>query len=455
MRKGIMAMESMDEVVDVPEVDVTDFVEAPEASMIEMNDAAAEVADVDEGITEAVDTAETLDAMQDSMAEAVEEGGISEPAADAIRVAVEHMTSRLGFPRSVKVFPAMEGFSDKATRVQSTKIAMESIGENVKKIWAAIVAAFDRAVEWVKKFFAQLMDTSVRLVARADSLSKVATAKKSEKAPIDAKISAGGPLGGFAKQLHVGGVVSSGSEFTSAFVKYVKSAGDLSFAQFKLAEDGQAAMAALMTTVGDDAAFISAGQGMVATFAEAAVGQTSANKDMGGEGMEVKEEKLSFGDKSFFSVIVTDDSKAVTMAGKVKFTIGDTTGSKKAEVTTKDVTPLSPSEVISVTKVAKTHMEAYAGFKKAISAIEGAQATIKKEMANLVKEASKDAGSKASANSKNASAIARAYISAVTAGSSSLRSYDISVCKAALDYCGASLKLLPGAKKEEKAPAKA
>ena len=93
-------------------------------------------------------------------------------------MAVESIYARLGVQRSS--YPALESFSGKTGRKRATQLAIEDIKETVKKIWAAVVNAFQKIIDFVKNFFGKLFDGNRKLLARINALEKKATASKGE-----------------------------------------------------------------------------------------------------------------------------------------------------------------------------------------------------------------------------------------------------------------------------------
>lgn len=415
MRKGIMAMEGLEEViaaetpaVEAPPVvepadtqveDATAFIDAPEAELVEASDCAAEVVAVDDEIGEAEDTAETLGQMETAVAASVEEGGMSEPVAEAVRVAVEHFRTRLGFPKTAKkVFPAMEGFKEPGgDRVKHTKLALEGIQDTIATIWKAIVAAFAKAVEWVSKFYKHITDGAVRLKARAGKLAEAAKALEGKSAAADAKVAvpkALGPVGG---------------DFVQKFGEFTKAAAGASAEQLKLAKDGSAALNDMLNGVLDGGSFDKAKE----RFVRAKGGEQSVD--------------VGFGN-----------------------TFNGTGITRGASGEAGDAAPLSAKEVLAVAAAAESHLAAYDGFSEAIAAIKKASDAAIKTSKSLTKAGENEGFAE---RSKEASKAAREFVQLSTRGAQALRSYDITVTGAALAFGAASLKAIGGAK--EAAPAAA
>ena len=66
---------------------------------------------------------------------------MDEAAAEMASIAIESIRNRLGIRAQTRLVPATESFGNTNTRVVSTKLVVEEIGETLKRIWAAIKAA--------------------------------------------------------------------------------------------------------------------------------------------------------------------------------------------------------------------------------------------------------------------------------------------------------------------------
>lgn len=172
LRKGLvfameegLADEVSEEVVPASELEV----ERGDSEITENSN------DIEEMVTateEAVADAESLGEIQDVMQESVDEGeGLPEEAAEIAEVAVESICRRLGISNT-KIIPAMESFGSKHSRLSATKIAIESIGDTLKKIWEAIKAAFIRVWDKIKTFFIGFTKNTQALSNHLDDLKK-------------------------------------------------------------------------------------------------------------------------------------------------------------------------------------------------------------------------------------------------------------------------------------------
>lgn len=158
MRRGLvlaMEEEGMAEVeegaVDALQAEVTD-------DIMESSEETASIESMVVAIEEAVEDTETLGDIQEVVADSVETGeGIPPAAAEVAEIAVEAICARLGIVGQ-RVIPSMESFGSANSRVAASRIAMEGIGEQLKKIWEAIKKAFQtvwtKIKDWFAKFFA-------------------------------------------------------------------------------------------------------------------------------------------------------------------------------------------------------------------------------------------------------------------------------------------------------------
>lgn len=440
-----MAFESMDDNVDGG-ADVAEFVESAESDIIEMDEANNNIQGLDDGMDEAEETADTLDKMGESLGEAAEDGGISEPAAEAVRVAVEHLCARIGMPAGSRVMPSMENFGDRSSRVTATMEAMDGIKDRAKSIWEAIVKVFNQAIDWVKDFFRKLTDGSLKLKKRAETIAKNAKALGSKTIKADGKVSAGG----FAKQLAIDGKAPVGTAFAAVFETYTKKISGINASQKSFSEKGKAAVKEVMATVTTEGKVKEKANDFLKIFELPPNAKQSSNNDFKIDDTNLIEVDLGLGNKSYYCRIPKPGSEAkeasaVTEALKnTKMFVADKTGATGLENLEKETTPLSKEDVISVADKVKTHMDLYKDFAKEIKALEESRDSVRKGMDKLKNAFSED--------DRTAARLTKVYISAATAGASALRSHDIKTCKAALDYCAASLKSAgaPEAKKEGK-----
>lgn len=179
------------EVVEVADNEIDEQV-------VEAGELQEEVSSIDEGVVAVNDGEEAGDQLAevaDVIEQTVEQGeGLDPVAAEAIRIAVEAICTRVG-ASTKNMYPlyATENFHSKASRVANSKIALESIGETIKNIWEKIVAFLKRLVAkvtgfWKKlafnvqgtqKAIAELLKKVEKLEGNADSKDKTIVAPNS------------------------------------------------------------------------------------------------------------------------------------------------------------------------------------------------------------------------------------------------------------------------------------
>lgn len=147
-----------------------DHANSLETDMLEVVDHAA---DIDAIVGEAQETAavsEALEQIRDVLKVAAKEGGIDRHSAACVGIATQALYDRVGI--RAQAMPALESFGGTSSRVSATRIAMESIGEQLKKIWEAIVNAFKKAIAWVVEFYQKVTGAATKMGARAEELKK-------------------------------------------------------------------------------------------------------------------------------------------------------------------------------------------------------------------------------------------------------------------------------------------
>ena len=144
--------------------------DSAEADLVEAADISADVEAGSAEIEQATADADTLTRIADTAQASEEDGGMDPVAAEVAEIAVEAIYARLGV-RSTS-YPALESFSGRTGRVRATRIAVEEMMDTVKKVWAAVVTAFRKIIDFVKSFFGKLFDGNRKMEARANALQK-------------------------------------------------------------------------------------------------------------------------------------------------------------------------------------------------------------------------------------------------------------------------------------------
>lgn len=108
----------------------------------------------------------SLSSIADIMETANDDNGLDSTSAQILDVGTENIYTRLGV---TKVNTALESvnFGSTQTRKQSTQVALESISNVLKNIWAAIVYALKRTANFIREFFNHMFDLNSRLLKKA------------------------------------------------------------------------------------------------------------------------------------------------------------------------------------------------------------------------------------------------------------------------------------------------
>lgn len=439
MRKGILALEELNTETDAdtPVEEVAAFVDAPENDIADADAAAVDLNTEIERTEAAADTAETLETVAERAEATLPEGGMDEKAVDTLDVAVEQLLNQVGFSkRKSKVFPSLENFAAPGdARLKNTKLAIESIKERAKEIWQAIVSAIKRAVAYVKQFFTSLLNATKGLEERADDLFKKAEGIKGSQS---GKIKS-------SALLTVDGSALDGAGVLSAYQKYVNtpvSKADRLADAVKALDDIQA-----LANLGDgQRAAEKAYDDLYALLTLENFGQAKPHLQ---DGKVSQELKLGLGQKSLFLVLNAEsekDSGAVAKLlrlGTSRCYVGDASDAKKVEAA--EVTPATSEGVKALTKLVKDHMKRYESMKADVQKLDSASNALLSKLDKLTKEQGEYVGDAL----KAASGAVRGANNVLVSGTASLKSFDVKIAKAALDFAGASLNAY--GKEEKKA----
>ena len=182
MHRGVVAALEQEEVIaaaNEPEVVIEDTANSAETDIIEVNDTAADIEAATAETEESVEIAEALESIADDLKISMANGGMDRYSAQAINRGVTYMYSRLGIESPA--MPSMESFGGVSNRIEGTRLAMENIKEGLKKAWEAIVAAFERIMQWAKDFYTKVFQSFDKLQARAEEFAKKAGELKGDK----------------------------------------------------------------------------------------------------------------------------------------------------------------------------------------------------------------------------------------------------------------------------------
>lgn len=427
-RIGIMAMESEEVMVKPVMVDtdvamVEAMPEQPEVEMAQMDEMVQEAEATDMGIEEGMKTAETLDGVMCKMEETLETGGMEEPAAAALEMAVEHLITNIGFAPKRTGF-ALEGFKKKETRISATKVAMESLGEKIKMIWKKILDAIVSAMAWFEKFFDSLMSGVMAVQKRAEMVMKAAEAKKG-KAIKEEKVK-GASLKNYLRNDNK---ILEGAKFASTYSL---------ISAFADKEDKQADIEGATATLKKLQADVNKPEAFDEVLKDSYTGPGEKN----GDGIAVFKLNSPIGDM----VIEMKSAPEGSTAEFIKTNISKFGGGYVRAADYKEIEgdvmyeTLTVEQVMAVCKetieVMKGMTQAATNKNKLTTALKEIKATAEK----LSKSEPKDSAS--SKNSNVLAMIANQQRMKVTSMFKASRTFQVKTCNAALMYCSASLKAM-------------
>lgn len=118
-------------------------------------------------ISDVMSAVDELHTYANIVGDAEDEDGMTPREAEIIGTALESVYERLGIECPI-LSVSLEEFKTNSKR--STTLAMESIGEQVKKVWDALVKMIDRLIRWVIDFFGDVFQNMNSLTKRAQKV---------------------------------------------------------------------------------------------------------------------------------------------------------------------------------------------------------------------------------------------------------------------------------------------
>ncbi|MNU19710.1 phiKZ-like phage internal head protein [compost metagenome] len=396
--------------------------ESLETDLIDVADAEAETGEQEAQVEEAVEVAEALESIADSLRSVAGAGGLSKEAAHTLGLSLEHMYGRVGVSAAVRTMPALESFGGTSSRVQATTLAMEEIQAQAKELWAKILAAIEKSIAWVKEKLELYFGASGKIKARAEGLAKAAAGKSGDAKAAELE---NGRLFG---ALHVDGKVDN----------VVGTAGEIKGsidALFNTAPERVAALAAFVDS-GDEKALGSFFDSLFPSGALSEVSNAEADGFKVAEGFEVYRSHELPGGKAVVAVM---PGKSATKVSEdlVNSSISISAFKPNAKAPEGKVKTLAPTEVEKLAKEVAVLADAFQAHK--LKLIKGND-----EKKKLVAAIKKHGAGADTPEGKKAAKAARSTMSALSklidnpvAGGAA---YLLNTSKALLDLCEESLK---------------
>lgn len=199
----LFALENAEAGEEVVELEATPEVGEVADVETEVVPEVSEVAEIETGVEEGMGAADQLDQVEEVVAQAAEGEGLDPVAAEAIKIAVEAICSRIGAnPKAVYSLYAAENFQSASSRKANTKYALEGVGEFLKDLWKKIKAALSNLWAKVKAFWEKHISTLGRVKKALESMKQKVSASTGK---LEAQAYVESAPGGIASAFGFGG----------------------------------------------------------------------------------------------------------------------------------------------------------------------------------------------------------------------------------------------------------
>lgn len=188
MKKGIMALEGLEEVISNPEVEAPSVDEVPVDAakgdeLIDVNQG-NDIDDLLENINDNSNVVTTLESIANILSQSKD--GLTPNNAKPLNTAIEHLLRSID--QNPKVLPAMEAFGGTKTKLQATMESIEKIKEVAKDLWEKIKAWFQKLWNAIKNFYSEMTKADNINQQKSDSLKdKIDECEKEVKEAVKVK----------------------------------------------------------------------------------------------------------------------------------------------------------------------------------------------------------------------------------------------------------------------------
>ena len=191
MKKLNISMLSMDEPASPEAVNLDDGFEDTtnevQGGLDSLNIAMTDLEAIDDAIDEAIEVSSELHVEQEVVEQAQQQGQISQAALESIQRSVSRLVKSVGYTEPVTF--AMEAYNNPHYNKPAMESAIDSIKAFVKRIWDAVVAAFDKTKDMVKNLLKNYFDLSVKIKKRVAAVKQKAEGLKGKTVPSDYMVS--------------------------------------------------------------------------------------------------------------------------------------------------------------------------------------------------------------------------------------------------------------------------
>ena len=178
MRKSLFALENIGDITNTAGVDISPEEGDTASVSIDVSDDLESIAEQADAVNVGTDAAGQLEQVQDLITDANENGGGLDPvAAEALRIAVEAICSRVDAdPKVVYSLYAAENFQASSTRKANSGYALEGVGQLAKDFYAKVKAVLSSMWAKINAFWAKHISSLGRVKKALESMkSKVAS----------------------------------------------------------------------------------------------------------------------------------------------------------------------------------------------------------------------------------------------------------------------------------------
>lgn len=411
-----------------------DNAESLETDLAEVNDSAAEGDSQQAEIDGAQEAATALESLIISLEGINGNGGLDQGGAMILDQFSQYIYKPLGIEsRSV---PALESFGGANSRVEAGTIALEDFKDRLKEIWAAIVAAIKKAINWVKGHWNAVFGAAEKLSKRAAALqerSQTSGVKKEASFENDR----------LAKSLAIG---------NAPVTNVIQHAKDLKEIVSAMVTKG----AEVSKKLGEEAVNAIEHQegakiGQLLSLVQPLAGEKVANPDAEGlaapgEGLALYRSKQLFGGQALFSRVPDAGAhsapdgqaaaKAISLAG---YSISKFSKDVK-DPTNKKLVTLSTTDCGSLAGIVKEIAEELVAYKKNATALGETQDKLVKAAEKVANSAGSEEDEAKRKEMGSLQGVANAANRILTVPGTQVSKYAINTGKALLDYVELSLK---------------
>ena len=387
-----------------------------------------EIAELDDLAEEGVATCRTLQGITDAVEETLQtpEGGLSEPVATALSVAVEAFTKDLGF--APKVFPNLHHFSRPELRAGATQMVMEDLKQTIARIGDTIVAVLQKILDALRAIVKAMLGAFKDTTNRARQIKQMA-----------AEMTWGGDVDlappAFAKALFVKGALPDGGNLVAAYKEHIKLMDEIMRDEEALSRLG-------CTTAKDCLEIAQDGEAVEMKLIEATVSYMHSlpgklNNALSNAEVKVHEVPLVFGDRTYYaSADAAFEGRAIAKHYKreLKMTHGLET---QGELPT-TVDALTQKEVQALAEAMMQSNALMSSIEKINSDLNSTMSALRQRSKQL--KTSFSQGASANKSGAEIYGFIQGCLRVVYSGTRELVTYDDRVSKYITKYCIASMQ---------------